>query len=171
MWEHATHEVPEAGLTREREASTEELADLARALDLLACRSLRATYSIVPTIDGRYRLSGTLRADISQACVVTLDPVDCTLEETFEATFWPQEDMPAPRGGEVGLDEEPDPEPIVAGQIAVGRMVFECLASAIDPFPRRPDAILDRHSAVAANATESPPEGPFAALANIKPKA
>ena len=75
---------------------------------------------------------------------MTLEPVDSTIEEVFDVTFWPEEDMPAPRGGEVDLDEEADPEPIVGGQIDVGRVVFECLAAAVDPFPRRPDATLDR---------------------------
>ena len=79
--------------------------------------------------------------------------------------------MPAPRGGEVDLDEEPEPEPIVAGQIDVGRVVFECLAAAIDPFPRKPDATLD--CALVAAAPRAPagkPESPFAVLANIKTK-
>ena len=79
---------------------------------------------------------------------MTLEPVDSTIEESFDVTFWPQEDMPAPASGEVDLDEEADPEPIVAGQIAVGRVVFECLAAAIDPFPRKPDATLDWQLAV-----------------------
>ena len=83
-------------------------------------------------------------------------------------TFWPEEDMPAPRGGEVDLDEELDPEPIVAGQIDVGRVVFECLAAGIDPFPRKPDAALDWRSSAPADGGASKPESPFAVLANIK---
>ena len=84
---------------------------------------------------------------MSQACVVTLEPIDSTIEEAFEAVFWPQEHMPAPESGELVVDDEPEREPIVAGQIAVGRVVFESLAAAIDPFPRKPDAVLDWQSA------------------------
>ena len=114
----------------------------------------------MPTVGGRYRLTGPLRAEVSQACVVTLEPVDSTIEEASTSTFWPEEDMPAPRGGELDIDEEPDPEPIVAGQIAVGRVVFECLAAAIDPFPRKPDATLDRRVAGAAERPAASPKAP-----------
>lgn len=170
-WEHATRDIPESGLSREREAAADELAGVARALDLIACAGLRAAYTIAPTVDGRYRLSGTLRAEISQACVVTLEPVDSTIAESFDVAFWPQEDMPAPRGGELDLDEELDPEPIVAGHIDVGRVVFECLAGAIDPFPRKEGATLDRRSQAPAEGAAGKPESPFAVLANIKTKA
>ncbi len=164
-------DIPERGLSSERVAAPDELASVARALDLLACSSLAATYSIVPTANGRYHLYGRLRAGVVQACVVTLDPVDGSIEESFDVTFWPEEEMPEPSSGALDLDEEPDPEPIVAGQIAVGRVVFECLAAAIDPFPRKPDAVLDRNSAAAAEGAVGKAESPFAVLANIKPKA
>jgi hypothetical protein len=170
-WEHATHDILQSGLSREREAAPDELARVAHALDLIACASLKAAYTIVPTVDGRFRLSGRLRAEIGQACVVTLEPVDSNVEEGFDVTFWPEEDMPAPRGGEVDLNEEPEPEPIVAGQIDVGRVVFECLAAAIDPFPRKPGASLDWHSPAPADGTANKPESPFAVLARIKPRA
>jgi uncharacterized protein DUF177 involved in 23S rRNA accumulation len=171
VWEHAVRDVPERGLSSAREATPDELGAVASALDLLACKSLTAAYSIVPTANGRYHLTGTLRAEVMQACVVTLDPVDSTIEESFDVTFWPEEEMPEPSSGALDLDEEPDPEPIVSGQIAVGRVVFECLAAAIDPFPRRPDAVLDRNSAAAAEGAVGKTESPFAVLANIKPKA
>lgn len=170
-WQHATRDIPESGLSQEREAAPDELARVARALDLIACTGLRAAYAIKPTIDGRYRLSGTLRAEISQACVVTLEPVESTIEESFDASFWPQEDMPAPRSGEVVLDEEADPEPIVAGLIDAGRVVFEALAAAIDPFPRKEGASLEWRSSGPDEGAAGKPESPFAVLANIKARA
>jgi Large ribosomal RNA subunit accumulation protein YceD len=169
-WEYATQSIPERGLPDERKASPEELAAIARALELLACKSLSAAFTIMPTVDGRYHLTGTLRADITQACVVTLDPVDSAIEEAFDVTFWPERDMPAPSGGALDIDEEPDPEPIVAGQIAVGRVVFEHLAAAIDPFPRMPDAALEQDTATGAAGAPGTSDSPFAVLANIKPR-
>ena len=71
--------------------------------------------------------------------MVTLETIDSTIEETFEAMFWPEEEMPAPDKGELVMDDEPEREPIIAGQIDVGRVVFETLASAIDPFPKSPE--------------------------------
>jgi uncharacterized metal-binding protein YceD (DUF177 family) len=169
-WDHAVHDIPESGLSLQREATPDELARIARALDLIACTSLKADYVIAPTAGGHYRLSGRLCAEVSQACVVTLEPVESTIEETFEAVFWPQEDMPAPESGELALDDEPEREPIVAGQIAVGRVVFESLAAAIDPFPRKPGAVLDWQSPTPADTTGGKPESPFAVLANLKTK-
>jgi hypothetical protein len=167
-WDHTPRDVPQSGLSRQRAAAPDELASIARALDLAACASLTADYTVAPAIDGRYRLSGTLRAEIEQTCVVTLEPISSTIEERFDVTFWPEEDMPAPQGGEVAMDEEPDPEPMAAGQITVGRVVFECLAAAIDPFPRRPGATLDWRSPTPEDATADPAANPFAVLANIK---
>src|SRR5262249_43903450 len=123
-----------------------------------------------PAGGGRYLLTGTLRAEVSQACVVTLEPVASIIEDAFEQAFWPPEDMPAPKSGEVDLEEAADPEPIVAGQIAVGRVVSECLAGALDPYPRAEGAALDRQAAAPREDTHATAESPFAVLANIKTK-
>jgi hypothetical protein len=170
-WDHRVQDIPESGLTLQRQATPEELAAIVRALDLGACDALSAEYALKPTLDGRYRLSGRLRAHVVQACVVTLEPVASTLDEEFDVTFWPEERMPAPEGGALDLDDEPEPEPIVAGHIMVGRVVFECLAAALDPFPRAPDATLDRHEAAPEGAGAGTPASPFAVLAKIRPKA
>ena len=169
VWEHATHDVPQSGLSRQREAAPDELARIASALDLVACGSLTTAYTITPSLGGRFRLSGRLHAEIGQACVVTLEPVASVIDEGFDVTFWPEEDIPAPRGGEIELDdEEAEPEAIVAGQIDVGRVVFECLAAGIDPFPRKPDATLDQSSSQPADNGPGKPDSPFAVLANLK---
>jgi uncharacterized metal-binding protein YceD (DUF177 family) len=169
-WDRTVHDIPDSGLSAQHAATPNELEKIAQALDLIACRSLTTEYAIAPTVGGHYRLSGRLRAEVSQACVVTLEPIDSTIEEAFEAVFWPQEHMPAPESGELVVDDEPEREPIVAGQIAVGRVVFESLAAAIDPFPRKPDAVLDWQSPTTANAPGGKPENPFAVLANLKTK-
>jgi uncharacterized metal-binding protein YceD (DUF177 family) len=169
-WEHAARDIPDRGLSMQREAAPDELARIARALNLVACNALRAEYAISPSIGGRYRLSGRLSAEVTQACVVTLDLVVNPIEESFDVTFWPPEDIPAPQSGAVDLDDEPEPEPIVAGQIAVGRVVFECLAATIDPFPRKPGAALDWQEPAPEEPGGAKPNSPFAVLSNIKPK-
>jgi hypothetical protein len=169
-WDHAVRDVPQSGVTGTRDAGPDELAAVARALDLIACTSLRVEYAIQPMSGGRYRLSGRLHAEVSQACVVTLDPVEGTLEESFEATFWPREAIPVPESGELAIDDAPEPEPIVAGQIAVGRVAFESLAAALEPYPRKPDAVLDWQPPIPAEASPTGTTGPFAALATLKSK-
>ncbi len=36
-WDHAVHDIPESGLSAQREATPDELARIAQALDLIAC--------------------------------------------------------------------------------------------------------------------------------------
>ncbi|HJZ44260.1 MAG TPA: DUF177 domain-containing protein [Hyphomicrobiaceae bacterium] len=170
VWDHPTSDVPETGLSATRAAAPDELEAVACALGLISCPSLEVSYVIAPSGAGRYALSGTLRAQVVQACVVTLDPVTSAIEESFQAAFWPEEDIAPPRGGVLDLDETADPEPIVGGQIAVGRIVFERLAESLDPYPRKPGATLDLREAAPAGGAGGRPESPFAVLANIKTK-
>ena len=170
-WDHLVRDIPESRpLSRQRQAAPDELAGIARTLDLVACRSLTVDYTIAQAGGGRYRLEGRLRAEVEQTCVVTLEPVASVIDEGFDVTFWPQDDMPVPHGGEVDVDEEPEPEPIVDGHIAAGRVVFECLASAIDPFPRSPGATLERQSTGPSEGVDPRSASPFAVLANVKTK-
>jgi uncharacterized metal-binding protein YceD (DUF177 family) len=168
-WDHAISDIPDAGLTATRAAAPGELEAVARALGLVACERLEASYEIVPRGAGHYALKGTLRAKVVQACVVTLDPVTSLVEQDFQAGFWPEEEISPPTGGLVDLEEDSEPEPIVGGRIVIGRVVYECLAENLDPYPRAPGAVLEKSEA-AAPAGDGKPDSPFAVLANIKTK-
>jgi hypothetical protein len=167
-WEHAIRVIPQSGLAIERAALAGELTAIARALDLIACVRLTAEYTITPIGRGRYRLAGRLRAEVEQACVVTLESIGSTIEECLDVDFWPAEDIPAPASGEVDIDEDFDPEPIREGRIGVGRVICACLAAAIDPFPRKPGAVLERHATVSAAEAGDGGHSPFAVLARIR---
>jgi uncharacterized metal-binding protein YceD (DUF177 family) len=169
-WDHSVLDIPESGLSAERRATPEELDEIASALELIVCTSLTAAYTIMPTGGGRYRLTGRLHASLQQACVVTLEPVAEEIDEAYDVAFWPEPDVPEPASGEIELDDEPEVEPIVAGQIKVGRVVFECLAGAINPFPRKDDAALERVAASPRGRPDDKSENPFAVLAKIKEK-
>jgi hypothetical protein len=56
----------------------------------------------------------------------------------------------------------------VDGRIAPGPVVYETLATSLDPYPKRPGASFDRLQNVAAPADGK--SGPFAALAALKPR-
>jgi hypothetical protein len=168
-WDHAIEDVPEAGLKVERAATAAEREGIATALDLNACTALVAKYVLAPRGEGHFRLAGTLEAQVEQTCVVTLEPLSNKVAASFNVDYWPETEIPAAKGGVLDVHDEPDLEPIVAGRMEVGRVIFESLAGAIDLFPRKPGASFDSLSA--------PPEGgsggtggPFAALAKIKAK-
>jgi hypothetical protein len=166
-WEHAVQDIPEEGLAVERSASPEERESIARSLELPGCRSLSARYALVPRGGGHVHLSGSLQAQVEQTCVVTLEPLLNDVAASFKVDFWPETEMPEPSGGAVDMQEdEADLEPIVAGRIEVGRVVFESLAGAIDLFPRKPGVTFEQPEDGGASSRPSP----FAALARVKDK-
>lgn len=166
-WDQRVEDIPATGLSVERSADPEERVAVAAALELIAVRRLEARYQITPLSLGRYKLVGELEAVVEQTCVVTLEPVSSEIAETYAATYWPPETMPEPAKGQVALNGEPDPEPIVGGSIDVGRIVFESLAATIDPFPRLPGVVYEGPLSTPQG---DKPDSPFAVLANLKAK-
>jgi hypothetical protein len=166
-WDHAVQDIPEDGVQVERAATPEERAAVARALDLLSCRSLTARYALTRRGGGHVHLSGTVRAEVEQSCVVTLEPLLNEVQESFCVDYWPEGAMPEPSGGELDMSEEPDLEPIVAGRIEVGNVVFQAMANGIDLFPRKPGVAFEAPTAPGSD-DGSHPTGPFAALAKMK---
>jgi hypothetical protein len=170
-WEHAVHDIPEAGLAVERSASAEECDAIARALDLLGCMSLTARYALIPRGGGHVHLAGTVEARVEQSCVVTLEPLVNDVAAGFMVDYWPDTEMPEPGSGPLDMhDDKPDLEPIVAGRIEVGRVVFESLAGAIDLFPRKPGVAFEPPASSSEGADGASSESPFAALAKFKNK-
>jgi hypothetical protein len=166
-WDHAIVDIPESGLTIERAASPEEREAIARSLELIACPSLTVHYTITPLSEGHFRLAGSLEARVEQSCVVTLEPLTNDVAESFSVDYWPETDIPEPTGGVLDVHDEPALEPIVAGRIEVGRVVFECLAAGIDLFPRKPGASFEPPPESSGTGKA---EGPFAALAKMRNK-
>jgi hypothetical protein len=168
-WDHVAADIPEDGLNVERAATENERGEISRTLDLVACPSFFARYAIKPRSNGNFRLEGSLEATVEQTCVVTLEPLTNKIAQTFAVDFWPESELPEPSGGLVDVHDEPDMEPIVAGRIEAGRIIFECLASSIDLFPRKPGATFEAPPDGAQD-TGGKSGGPFAALAKIRPK-
>jgi hypothetical protein len=169
-WDHAVTNIPDVGLQVERAASPEECEAIARALDLVACSSLTVSYALVPRSGGHFRLTGDLKAQIEQSCVVTLEPLTNDVVESFGVDYWPETEIPSPASGVIDVHDEPDLEPIVTGRINVGRVIFECLAGAIDLFPRKPGVTFEGPVASPENGGSGKSDGPFAALARMKSK-
>jgi hypothetical protein len=168
-WNYAIEDIPETGLQTDRTATPEERAAVARALDLLSVPSLSAQYAIAPRGGGHFRLMGSVRAQVEQSCVVTLEPLTNEVAESFSVDYWPESELPEPSGGVIDVHDEADLEPIVGNQIKVGRVVFDTLAGAIDLFPRKPGVTLESSEA-APEGAEGQSSGPFAVLARMKNK-
>ncbi len=132
-------------LTKEIAARPEERRALARRLGLLSLDDLRATLRLERAGGkGLVRIIGRLVADVTQACVVTLDPVASRIEEDFTLLYSLDAGIGASREGAVVIEPESEepPEPIGARGIDLGEAVAQQLALALDPYPRAPGAAL-----------------------------
>lgn len=147
-----------AGETMEIAASPVECAAVARRLGIEALVLLEARVALVPAGAGVIDAKGMIRARLTQICVVSLDPFEQTLDVPLHLVFRPGSEA------DLAADQTVDPEtedevPYQGGRFDLGESVVETLALALDPWPRRPGAVLEVPPA------EAPADGPFAALA------
>ena len=161
-WTLDIHAIPQSGLAKVRVATATERAAVAKALDILDCKALSVAYGLKQLGGGRYRLKGTVTASVVQACVVTLEPVAGVVEDDIAAEFRPATEISA-ESGVIDLDAEIDIEPITDDGVDLGRIVYEHLASALDPYPRKGDASFDWRE---DKPVEKP--NPFAVLAKVR---
>jgi hypothetical protein len=168
-WSHALADLPRDGLRVARTATPEETTLLAAALEVLACERLEVGYDIEPLPQGRYLARGQITAVLEQSCVVTLAPVRAVIEERFDIEFWPTDQLarPSAAGSDHSSLAANDPEPIENHRLAIGRVVYELLVAAVDPYPRAAGA--EFVWAEQQPETGDPERGnPFAALAKWK---
>lgn len=172
-WTHDAEDIPDAGLKSEWEAVPEVSQQLAEALQVLRVESVRVAYEIKrlrgsKRKNTRYSWTGKLDCRLIQECVVTLDPIAQHIVETIDEEFHPQADIEPAGREESEILSQTDPEPIVDGKLEVGRVVFEYLSAAIDPFPRRDGESLEWQDKV--DDAEAEAANPFAALSKLKGK-
>lgn len=140
------------GSTIEVEAKPDELPAIAARLRILALESLHCVFKLRRVGASTVEAEGVLRAQVTETCVVSLDPFSHAVQEAFTVHF-------VPPGME---DDNPDPEavdqiPYTGGAADLGEAAVEQLALALDPFPRKPGAMLPDKATVET-------ASPFAAL-------
>lgn len=131
--------LPPRGLTVDLAADAEERRLLAEVLDIVAVDRLEATLTVTPWRKTGAKVTGKVSADVRQACVVTLDPVEEHVEEEVELTFLPAAEIGAP-GTEVEIDiaTYDPPEPLEGRTVDLGAIMAESMALGLDPYPRKP---------------------------------
>jgi uncharacterized metal-binding protein YceD (DUF177 family) len=169
VWTHRASEIPDTGLRVSKAATEAERMALAEALEVISCEAANADYTIRAIGGARYRMSGEVSARLTQACVVTLEPLSTELKEGFELEFWPPDAVPGAPSAEVEVSGLRDIEPIERRTMDAGRIVFETLAAAIDPYPRKEGAELEWRDQKGA-AAESGANNPFTKLKGLKTK-
>lgn len=124
-------------------AQPEEMAALARRFDILSVDSLNAEIELRVHRREGVALSGRLVADVTQACVVSLEPVPEHIEVTFERVFEPGAEDPEASFSVDDLFDplaQDPPEPLIDGIVDLGEVVAEELALSLNPYPRAPGA-------------------------------
>lgn len=164
-------DIPPAGLVEDIAATPEERAALARRFGLLSLDRLDARLTIKALHGGLFRVEGDLVAEVTQRCVVSLEPVPARLAVPLVATFVKASRRDAVEVHLDGAGEEDDPEPLADGRIDLGETVAQHLALALDPYPRKPGVDIGQViGAVAGETHEEPTSSPFSKLSEFKKK-
>lgn len=144
-----------AGRQEALEATQAECAALAHRFGIFGVERLSAALRLAQAPDGAVLAEGRLSAAVTQACVVSLEPVPELIDVPIAFRLLPpgQEEADGPED----LDEIACPD----GIADLGEAVAEQLALALDPYPRAPEAELPA-------AAREGPESAFAALAALR---
>lgn len=151
------------------EATAAEREAIKTLLDLVALESLHFAYRLRRGGGGRVHLSGRLTADVTQTCVISLEPLEAHIDTPVEMEFWPEglvadlEHNAADPGQAWHLEW---PETIVDGTLDLGQVVYETLATALEPYPRKEDASFQWSQGTSV--TDDPKARPFAGLEQLK---
>lgn len=142
-------------------------ASVAAALELLDLRKLRFEGTLAPSGAQDWTLTATLGATVTQACVITLDPVTTRIDEKITRSYVAVFETPESSEVEMPEDDSIEPLPTTLDLVAV---MVEALSLALPPFPRVPGTDLG-----ALNVTEPGKAAmtdddakPFAALSQLR---
>jgi len=157
-------QIPDTGLRREFEASPATRAAMAEVAGLREILSARAWLDVTPKGGGRVQVAGRVQARVGQTCVVSLEPIENDIDEAIDLIFAPPEQIPelaslVDEAIESEVEIPDPPEPIENGVIDLGRVATDALFLAVDPYPRKPDAVFEPPVV-----PEDPEDHPFAAL-------
>lgn len=140
--------LPQKGMPVVIEADEAQRAALAEAHGLLSVERYRADLLVTRWKRNGIKVNGNVEAVITQACIVTLEPIQATIDEEVEGVFLPEDSKLARQGfnaaGEILLDAEgPDsPETFAGDVIDAGALAEEFFGLAIDPYPRKSGAAI-----------------------------
>ncbi len=133
------------GMEQVIQATSAECRALAERLQLPAVASLTCRFQLAAPLHGQVAAEAELRAEVTQVCVVSLEPFETTVGERFALRFVPG--GPGDAAPDVVADDDLDPaspdELTYEGDgIDIGEAAAEQLALALDPYPRMPGIAL-----------------------------
>lgn len=156
----AVDRVPRGGSYEKIAAEASECTALAKRFDIPAVLSLSSELHATPWRGGGLKLEGTLKAEVEQISVVSLEPFQQTVELPVLRYF-------IAANAEVEGDNA-EIDPIEEGHVDLGEVVAETLALGLDPYPRKPGEAFSATTETTEIRPDTP--SPFAVLGKLKPK-
>jgi uncharacterized metal-binding protein YceD (DUF177 family) len=164
--------LPQNGMPLKLTANEKERRALAKEHDLVSVESFKAELLIKKWRKDGVKITGHVTADITQTCVVTLEPLAAQIEHEMDAVFVQEGSKlarpPLSADGEmiISYDDADLPETFSGDTIDVGGLAEEFFGLAIDPYPRRPGVVLPEALEDAEAGTPKP--SPFAELLKFR---
>jgi hypothetical protein len=151
-------------------ADPDQRAAIARWAGLLSLEKLAVQVTLRKLAATRFGLDFTLSADITQASVVSLEPVAARLEHNFSrelqfAGTGRRKPVSEESGPDLVLDvgEDEGPEEIESLHYDLAGPVLEEFVLSLEPYPRLPGEAFS-----APEGAQDKPESPFAVLKGLK---
>jgi uncharacterized metal-binding protein YceD (DUF177 family) len=138
--------VPEEGHTVTIEAAPAEREALAALYKVPSIEALSATLSLKRSETGGVRVTGSVHGELTQICVVSLEPFAGAVDEDIDVRFAPRADRAPKRPSEKpesSMVDEDEPDLLVDGKIDLGALAAEFFALGLDPYPRKPGVTFE----------------------------
>ncbi|HTR13019.1 MAG TPA: DUF177 domain-containing protein [Roseiarcus sp.] len=154
--------LPKEGRTVAIEATGAERKALAALYKLPSIEALRASLTLKRSTRGGVRVKGAIHGELTQICVVTLDPFSAAIDEEIDVRFalTANDDRDGEAGETLSMNEDDEPDPLIDNKIDIGALTAEFFALGIDPYPRKPGVAFDPPREKGARET------PFSVLRN-----
>ena len=131
-------ELPKGAVNLICKATNDELEEITKQLDVLKITYLQASITMEHDDDGAIFMKGDLKGNVTQACVITLAPVNQELNVPLHIKLYPPKTPQTPLNDYLFLDF--DEEYLEKDEIFIGDLLAQYAALALDPYPRHPEA-------------------------------
>lgn len=148
------------------------LASVIERLSLVSLASLTADLTVV--YDRTFKavkIGGRVKATLEQPCVVTLEPVPETVDDSFELLLVSPEQAEQYDNDELYLDPAyPDYDSLEAEHVDLGEVIVQTLSIMISEYPRKAGVELqgDLPNGIEVNEDLVKKPNPFAALSKLR---
>jgi|GEM_PF-4506101 len=150
-------------------ASDALLTSLCGDYDLLEFTSLQATCEARLWRKDGFIIEGTIHAEYTQKCVVSLKPVPQIMKTEFTQKFSPIASHMVDKEIEIDPLQEDDIEDLENGKIDLTAFIFEVFALELDLYPRLTEAKIDNNYSQKIELDDTiKPASPFAVLKGLK---